>query len=134
MNKHIVLKDSEYFHDEEAIIKLESCLDGQVCRKDLSEINKNLLLSRNFVERKEYNRALDVIKEAFDTTYNLKEDHCQKCARFFRETIINSLDRTVADLRKMNKGFFRYRDYSTVLEMAEKMLDAVRGENPGRAI
>lgn len=125
MNKHIISKDSDYFHDDEEIIKLESCLDGQVCRKDLSEINKNLLLSRKFIERKEFNRALDVIKEAFDSTYNLKEEHCQKCARFFRETIVNSLDNTVSDIRKMNKGFFRYRNYSAVLEIAEKMLNEI---------
>ena len=125
--KHIISSDSDYFQDKEDVIKLESCPNGgNVCRSQMEFMNSNLLLARKFVENKEYSQALDLIKEAFHSTFDLKEGQCQVCAKFFRDTIINSLEVIVKDITKMGKGIFGFRNYKPDLIMAEKLLEELK--------
>lgn len=123
MNSSLLSKDSEYFKDNEEIIKLEYCKEkGEACNSQMKLMNGNLLLARKLIEKKEYTRALQEIKQAHSSTYQIKPDHCQKCAQLFRDTIINSLRQLITDLKKMTKGLFANKNYKVDLEEAEKLL------------
>lgn len=125
--KHIIARDSEYFSDDEDVIKLEFCKnDGEACRLQMEFMNGKLLLARKFVDKKEYPRALEVINEAFHSTFDLKFEQCQKCAKLFRVTILNSLDQMVYDLQKMTKGFFGNKNYKPDLVLAEKLFEELK--------
>lgn len=127
--RRIIERDSDYFQDNEDAIKLESCANGgNACRSQMILMNKHLLLSRKLIENKEYNRALNEIKEAFETTFDLKEEQCQKCAQLFRDTIINSLETIISDLTKMSKRVFGFRNFESDLEMAKMLLQKLQSQ------
>lgn len=123
MNNSLFSKDSDYFSDNEQIIRLEYCKDkGEACNSQMKTMNGNLLLARKFIEKKEYTRALHEIKQAFTSTYQIKPDQCQKCAQLFRDTIIGTLKQLITDLKKMTSGLFARKTYKFDLQEAEKLL------------
>ena len=122
----LVLRDSDYFQDGEDAIKLEHCADGgNTCRSQMMVMNENLLLARKFIENKEFSRGVEVIRKAFDSTFDLKEDKCQSCSKFFRLSITNSLTHVVHDLEEMNSGLFRSRLHQAEITAAIKMLKEI---------
>ena len=124
--RRLVLRDSDYFQDGEDAIKLEYCADGgNTCRSQMAVMNENLLLARKFIENKEFSRGVEVIRKAFDSTFDLKEDKCQSCSKFFRLSITNSLTHVVHDLEEMNSGLFRSRLHQAEITAAIKMLKEI---------
>jgi hypothetical protein len=131
MKSLIFSKDSDYFKDNEDIIKLEYCKDkGESCNSQMKMMNSNLLLARKLIEQKEYSRALQEIKLAFTSTYQIKPEHCQKCAELFRDTILNSLKKIISDLKKLTSGFFAKKNYKFDLQEAENLLRELEKLNP----
>lgn len=129
MSNPLFSKDSEYFKDNEAIIRLEYCKDkGDACNSQMKTMNGNLLLARKLIEKKEYTRALQEIKYAYNSTYLIKPEQCQKCAQLFRDTIINSLKQLITDLKKMTSGLFARKVYKFDLQEAEKLLQDLENE------
>jgi hypothetical protein len=123
MNNPLFSKDNEYFSDNEEFIKLDYCKDkGEVCNSQMKLINGNMLLSRKFIEKKEYTQALQELKKAYYTTFEIKPDHCQKCALLFRDTLLRSLKEIITDLKKMTSGLFARKNYRFDLQEAEKLL------------
>jgi len=124
--RRLVLRDSDYFQDGEDAIKLEYCADGgNTCRSQMAVMNENLLLARKFIENKEFSRGVEVIRKAFDSTFDLKDDKCQSCSKFFRLSITNSLTHIVHDLEEMNSGLFRSRLHQAEITTAVKMLKEI---------
>lgn len=130
MKFNIISSDSEYFKDDEDIIQIGNCDDNTViCSKQLKYINLNLLLVRKFVEKKEYPAALNEIKKAFLTTSQINQEKCKKCGDIIRSVILNTLNNTITDLRKMTTGFFANKNYKFDLTMAEQLLRELESGN-----
>jgi hypothetical protein len=130
VKKRLIAKDSDYFRDSEETIKLEYCPSGgNTCRLQMTFMNEKLLLARKFAENKEPAKAVDAIKEAFDSTYDLVADQCQVCARLFRETITESLNLLIREQDEMRKGFFRKRRTNIELRLAINMLQEMLEKN-----
>ncbi len=123
MNSPLFSQDSEYFRDKEEFIKLEHCKDkGDACNSQMKLMNGNLLLARKLIEKKEYTRALQEIKQAYNSTYQIKPEQCQKCAQLFRDTIMGTLKQITTDLKKMTSGLFARKMYRFDLQQAEILL------------
>lgn len=123
----IVVKDSDYFNDEEDVIKLESCNGGgDICTMQMRVMNDNLILARKFIEKKEYTNALEEIRKAYVSTNELKNMPCLKCADLFRDIILKSLEKIVADLKKLTSGFWGNKNYLFDLSEAEKLLETLK--------
>lgn len=116
--------DNEYFNDKEAFIKLEYCKeDGESCSSQLNAVNKNLVLARKLIEEKEYSKALQEINSAFNITYEIERPGCQKCAKLFRNTILNSLKQIIDDLKKTTSGIFAKKSLKPDLLLAEELFE-----------
>lgn len=129
--KRLIIKDSEYFHDNEDTIKLNFCPnDGEHCKGQMAYMNNRLLLTRKLVENKEYTRAIESLNEAFDSTYDLGEAQCQPCAQLFRESIVKTLEHLVSDLDEMTKGLFRKKTFIADLVLARRIMQELREKLP----
>jgi hypothetical protein len=118
--RHFVSKDNDYFKDGDEAIKLEHCADGgKVCKLQMMLMNEDLLIARKLIENKEFTRAAQHIKNAFDSTWSLKDDRCQGCAALFRNSVFAVLDHLISDLEDMTKGFFGTKKYSKDLERVQ---------------
>lgn len=123
----IALKDSEYFRDDEDIIKLESCKnDGDACQMQMRLMNDSLVLARKFIEKKEYTNALQEYRKAYLSTHELRKMPCLKCADLFRDVITKSLEKIVSELKRMTRGFWGNKNYLFDLSEAEKLLETMR--------
>jgi len=121
-----ISKDSEYFKENEDTIKLENCpAGGEFCQLQMGFMNKNLLLAHKFVENKEFSRAVTLIKESYESTFDLKEEQCQKCAILFRDSILNILNNIIQDLEAMTKGIFS-KGYQSDLLHAKRVLQFLK--------
>lgn len=117
--RHFISNDSDYFNDGEEAIKLEHCADGgKVCKLQMALMNEDLLIARKLIENKEFTRAAQYIRQAFDSTWSLKDDRCQGCAGLFRSSVFSVLDHLINDLEDMTRGFFGSKKYRMDLERA----------------
>jgi hypothetical protein len=127
--KQFIMRKTDYFRNDTDIIQLESCpYMKDYCRTVLPLLNDNLLLSRKFTENKEYPGAVDLLKDAFETVLDLRNDECQKCVAFFKETILRYLENIVSDLHSMTKGFFGNKNYIYDLQYAESIFDELKSK------
>jgi hypothetical protein len=123
----IVLKDSDYFRDNEDVIKLEFCKnEGDACKVQMRLMNDSLVLARKFIEKKEYKNALQEIKNAYFSTSELQDLQCLKCADLFRDIILKSLEKIVTDLKKLTRGFWGNKNYLFDLSEAEKLYETLK--------
>lgn len=121
--KHFISSDKEYFEDKNDIISLESCLNGGIgCKAQLKAVNENLRLVHRLIEDKKHPHAINIIKETYNSTFEIKEERCQKCAGLFRETIVNSLNFIILDLSQLSQGILGDNIYKTDLDVAKKVL------------
>ncbi|HEX3009648.1 MAG TPA: hypothetical protein VHO90_18735 [Bacteroidales bacterium] len=125
--KQFVMRDSDYFHDEEDIIRIESCASmKECCVSILPLLNKNLLLSRKLFENKEYPDAIFLLKDAFEAVSELTNDQCQRCKEQFREIILKHMETIVVDLREITTGLFANKNYRYDLEFAEEVFEELK--------
>lgn len=128
--RQLLIKDSDYFHDHDDSIKLKYCPSGgENCHGQMAYMNNRLLLSQKFIENKEFIRAIDFLQEAFDSTFDLTENQCQRCAKLFRDSIIKTLIHLVADLEEMTRGLFRKKVYKIDLALAKQTLQQLQDKN-----
>ena len=117
--RQFISKDNDYFKDGEETIKLEHCADGGIaCKLQMMLMNEDLMIARKLIENKEFTRAAQHIKQAFDSTWALKDNRCQGCAALFRNSVFAVLDNLISDLEDMTRGFFGSKKYRRDLERA----------------
>ena len=108
-------------------IELVSCpRKGKNCHKHLSVINTRFNESLAYQSEKNYRRSVELLKSAFDETMHLQEPTCVRCAALYRSTIIESLEETRKDLRKMSNGFFRSGRFKGSYIMADNVLQDLK--------
>lgn len=111
-------------------IELVKCpRGGKNCSSQLSDINQIFLESNNYKHNKEYQMSIEQLKNAFRKTYELKESKCEKCARLFRSTIIDSLENMHTELRILTSGRFRSKRFKGSYLMAKKTLNDLKKQN-----
>jgi len=124
------VKEGKYFSDKQAKIELASCpRDKEECLNQLAIINKCFLESHRYHLNKDYRRSIEALKFAFNTTHEIQESSCLKCAELFRLTITQSLENIHEDLQKMITGWFRTKRYQSSFELATLVLGEFRKEN-----
>ena len=112
-------KDSEYFHDVQDSIELVRCPIGGInCSEHRMVINQNILASRKFILNKDYQRSIEVLKEAYYKTSDLQMASCTNCARLFRCMVTDSLQNIHDDLHKMANGLFFRNRYKASYDLA----------------
>ncbi len=92
------------------------------CKSILVDINRLFHESEQYQNNKEYQFSVISLKEAFEKTYELSEPAEQECAKLFRLTIIESLEKIYQELKRMTNGFFRKGRYNRSYIMTEGTL------------
>jgi hypothetical protein len=88
-------------------IELVNCpRKNMICQEQLSVVNKCYVESDQYFRDKDYDRSINVLREAFYKTAELNESPCAKCAHLFRSTIKDSMADIHQDLKKMTSGIF----------------------------
>jgi hypothetical protein len=125
--KWFISKDSDYYKDNEEAIKLESCPDGgELCKMQMLFMNQHLLEAHKFLENKDYIRAVESIKISFNSTFDLKEQKCKACTDLFRETIFDSLNQVISDLKGITTGIFARKNLKPDLTAAQLLLQEMQ--------
>lgn len=112
-----------YFHSDEDKIELVHCpFDKKECVKQLPDINKYFHESHQGRIDKDYLKAIEALKHAFDITFDIQECSCANCAELFRSTIVSSMRIIHSELKDLTSGWFRNKRYVPAFEMAIKVL------------
>lgn len=105
-------------------IELVSCpRKNMICQEHLSVVNKCYVESDQHFKDKDYLRSIDVLKEAFYKTTELKESPCSKCAKVFRSTITESVVSIHNDLERMSSGIFGRKSYKPSCAKAAEVIE-----------
>ncbi|HKJ79087.1 MAG TPA: hypothetical protein VKA10_06110 [Prolixibacteraceae bacterium] len=99
------------------------------CHSQVSDINQSYSKSNEHVQFKEYQLSIQTLKSAFKKTYDLKESSCSQCARLFRTTIIDSLEKVHDDLKGMSNSVFRGKRYAGSYVMVQSVLRELKESN-----
>ncbi len=120
-NEHINGKDFDK-------IELISCpLLEEECRIHLREFNKSFSESNHYRVEKDFFRSIDTLKIAYYKTNDLNTKHpCSGCARFYRSTIIESLENLKDELTKMTSGFWGNKHYQVSLLKVNKTIQELQ--------
>ena len=122
------ISDSQYLKDSEEKIKLVSCpVGGMQCKEQLSEINNSFVESYSYHRDKDYYRSIESLKSAFNKTSELKPSTCANCAKLFRSTITNSMEKIHDELKGMSTGMFKTNRYQSSYVFAGSVLDNFKG-------
>lgn len=115
--------ESEYFNDAQDKFQLVSCpIERKHCIKLLPAINKSYLEADQYRRNKEFQPAIDTLKNAYFTTLQLKEPYCTTCVELFQSTIIHSLEEINDELHKMSVGWFKTKRYESSYLMSGRVL------------
>ncbi len=122
--------DANHPNTEETKIELLGCpFGGSNCKKQLAEINKNYLESARHQQEKNYQRAIELLKDAYYKTHELQKSTCVKCAALFRTTITQTLEDMHKELERMSTGLFRNKRYRDVYIEAGNVLEELNQKN-----
>jgi hypothetical protein len=117
-------EDSEYFRDGHNTIELVRCAMGGVnCVNHRAVINKNILASRKFLLNKDYQRSIEVLKEAYYSTSDLQQTSCINCAKLYRCMVMQTLENIHDELKKMTSGWLFPNRYKSSYELASVVLE-----------
>lgn len=112
-----------YFQSYEDKIELVHCpFDKKECVKQLPDINRYFHESHQGRIDKDYLKAIEALKHAFDITYDIQECTCANCAGLFRTTIVSSMKIIRTELKDMTSGWFSNKRYVPAFEMATQVL------------
>ena len=126
MKAQFSLTEKEGIHvdDRQAKIEMVNCpLDKVLCVEHLSVINKYYGESNEYHLKKDYQRSIEALKLAFNSTYKINNSSCLKCAELFRSTIISSLENIHLDLERMSTGMFKSKRFQSSFILAALVLD-----------
>ncbi len=119
----ISVSEEVYFNDQKDKIEFVGCnLSGERCLDYLPQINEFFRESDRFHRAKDFNRAIDALEHAYGVAEEIKEPECQRCAMFFKATVIQSLESLHVELEKMGRGIFSTRRYDSCCLKAEGLL------------
>jgi len=106
------ITDNEYFKNKKEKFELVSCPIHEIyCKKIRPALNKNYLDSEMYHINKEYQKSIELLKNAHSKTFDLKEHSCANCAQLFRSTIEQSLLKLHKEQRRASRGLFRFKGY-----------------------
>lgn len=112
-----------YFNSTEDKIELVHCpYDKKECVRQLPDINKYFQESHQSRMDKDYQRAIEALKQAFDITYDIQECTCTTCAGLFRTTIISSMKILRSELKDLTSGWFSNKRFVPAFELATNTL------------
>ncbi len=115
---------------DKEIIELLNCpRGGHNCADQRDFMNENLVEAREYFFSKEYNHGFKVLKQAYESTFELQKDPCFKCARMFRDVIIESCEQTTTELKKMTSGLFKRTRYQSDYQKAKEILAELKKKN-----
>lgn len=116
--------ETEAMSNRQDKIEVVSCPRNEmICQKQLAVVNNSYVLSEQHFKDKEFHRSMDYLLDAFNTTKELTESPCAKCAKVFRATITESMVNMHGDLKKMSSGFFGKKSYKPSCEKAAKIIE-----------
>lgn len=119
----ISVSEEEYFNDQADKIEFTGCTKSvEPCLNYLPQINKYFRESDEFYRIKDFNRAIDALKNAHDVAEAIKEPDCQKCVAFFKATVVQSLENIHFELERMGKGIFSTKRHQPSCLKAESLL------------
>ncbi len=111
-------------------IELLNChLNSPKCKHHLSLINQNYALAHDFLVEKDYFNSINSLKCAFKIATGINDTSCMSCARFFRNTLTESLENISGELKKMSSGLFAKKQYRTVYAEACNVLNEFKSNN-----
>lgn len=125
--------DTDYFRDSQDKIELVSNTNlSKKCEKHLSIVNESFHRFELFRRDKDFNRAIEILKNAYIKTFDLTESNSLKFATFFRSTIYESLESIRNELKSLSRGIIKRKRFQVSYEFAEKVLNELKelNENP----
>lgn len=123
----MAVKEGDYFNDKVGFIELVRCPIGQeFCVSHLREVNKFVQHSRGNWISKDYHKAIEDLKAAFDQTMDINPEQCARCTKLFRETLIRSMESIHNDLRQMTSGLFRAKRHQSSFEEVSRILQEMK--------
>lgn len=129
----LVVDEGRYFHSEENKIELVHCPnDKKECVKQLPIVNRYFQESHQARMDKDYLKAIEALQHAFDITYDIEEDSCAACSRFFQSTIISSMEIIYSDLKDLTSGWFSNKGYKPARVKATQVLEEMNQKMRGK--
>lgn len=123
----ISLDNKELFEVKQDKFEMVSCpARERFCINHLKEINRYYREFECYTQIKEYQNSISSLKNAFYKTTELKNSPCTGCAEFFQASIIQSLELTRNDIRRMSEGLFKTNRYDLSYAMVEKVLKELK--------
>ena len=106
-------------------IELVNCPRGGLsCKDNLAEINRLFADSISYQQNKEYQYSIQLLRQAFDETFELQASTCFPCADVFRTEIIGSLQNMHLEIKGTSRGFLKNADrYKVSKELILKTLE-----------
>lgn len=130
VKKNTSIKASGDNRESKEKIQLLQCPRHAVsCHSNLTDINRSYSRSNDYQQNKEYQLSIETLRKAFKKTYDLQESSCQQCARFFRSTIIDSLEDMHNELHRMSGSLFRGKRYQGSYALAKNVLNDLKSED-----
>ena len=127
-SKIFSLKEELYFRNYQPKIEIINCpTDHQQCVAQLPFINQCFYESQQAFLSKDYERAIEQLKLAFDSTFEASQPCCSHCQHLFRSTIIDSLETIETDLKKMTSGWLKASQHKGNFQLATKTLEECKG-------
>lgn len=124
----LVADEMMYFHSDEDKIELVHCpFDKKECVKQLPDINRYFHESHLGRMDKDYLKAIEALKKAFDTTFAIQENSCEECSHLFRSTILSSMDVLLSELKDLTTGWFSNKRYMPAFEKATHTIKEMKG-------
>lgn len=119
----LAVDEAVYFNSDEDKFELVHCpYDKKECVKQLPEINKYFHESHQGRLDKDYFKAIEALKHAFDITYDIQEYTCTNCVGIFHSTIVSSMEIIRSELKDLTTGWFSNKRYVPAFEMATDVL------------
>jgi hypothetical protein len=107
--------------------ELVSCpLNGKFCTHTRSQMNEKYAESVEFRKGKDFDKSIDVLKNAYSKTMDLPESPCGACAAFYRSTVVESIENIHKELNGMSKGIFSTNRYQSSCKKAEDVLKELK--------
>jgi len=104
--------DTEYYKDMKEKFELVSCpIDEKHCKELRSELNKLYFDAEQFQIDKKYQKSVDLLKIAYQRTFELTKPTCANCANFFRSTMEESILNVQSEQHRLSRGLFRLKRY-----------------------
>jgi len=103
--------------------KLERCPNGGTnCRSLVFKMNDLLGKASNAIAGNDYRRAFSLSMAAYNETFSITNEQCQKCTDMFQAVIMKSVEEQIEELYRMTTGVMKRKSYFSLLHQAEALL------------